>query len=95
MNKESEKPDVPLFAAHNTFSLDCNSHEITISSAFDNGNLARVEMTRSSEYSCKGHQYFDFRIWSAVDNLGDPCQSKVHHVQKSRGVKKKLRSFNF
>lgn len=50
--------------AHNIFVFD----EITFSSNFDNGNLARVERVPNRPY--------DFKIWTAPDNMGTPVQSK-------------------
>ena len=57
---------------HNAFRFG----DIAFSSEFDNGNLARVEQGKINDPSCKGGLY-EFRIWSAVDNLGEACQSKV------------------
>lgn len=51
-------------AAHNVFEID----GITFSSNFDNGNLAKVEKIVGKA--------FDFRIWAAPDNYGQPHQSK-------------------
>ena len=50
--------------AHNVF----NFNEVTFSSNFDNGNLARVEQVPNRSY--------DFKIWTAPDNLGTMYQSK-------------------
>jgi hypothetical protein len=50
--------------AHNIFTFD----EITFSSKFDNGNLARVERLPNNNYS--------FKIWTAPDNMGADFQSK-------------------
>ncbi len=50
--------------AHNIFTFD----DITFSSNFDNGNLARVERIASRPY--------DFKIWTAPDNMGTDVQSK-------------------
>lgn len=74
MSSHNDSRSPTFFAAHNSFRFE---NEIEFSSQFDNGNLAKVEATKSSEYSVKGQQYFDFRIWSASDNFGEPLQSKV------------------
>jgi hypothetical protein len=58
----SDSENVP---AHNIFCFDNN---ITFSSKFDNGNLARVERISNRSY--------EFKIWSAPDNMGTPHQSK-------------------
>jgi hypothetical protein len=50
--------------AHNVFKFG----DITFSSNFDNGNLARVE--RAS------NRPFEFRIWTAPDNMGTEYQSR-------------------
>jgi hypothetical protein len=42
--------------------------DVTFSSNFDNGNLARAEQVPNKSY--------DFRIWTAPDNMGTPYQSK-------------------
>lgn len=51
--------------AHNIFRFD---NGITFSSNFDNGNLARVERFPNRP--------FDFKIWTAPDNMGTPHQSR-------------------
>eukprot|EP01038_Epipyxis_sp_PR26KG_P006054 gene6054-8335_t len=51
--------------AHNLFELD---NGVIFSSNFDNGNLANVERVPNKP--------FDFRIWTAPDNLGSEYQSK-------------------
>jgi len=53
-------------AAHQVFSFD---GEVVFSSNFDNGNLARVERSGSSSR-------YDFKIWTAPDNMGSSFQSK-------------------
>lgn len=50
--------------AHKVFTFG----EVTFSSNFDNGNLARVEQVPNKSY--------DFRIWTAPDNMGTEYQSK-------------------
>ena len=64
-------------SSHNVFTFDDN---ITFSSNFDNGNLARVERIVSSTpqlpSSSSSIKYYDYRIWSACDNMGMPVQSK-------------------
>jgi hypothetical protein len=50
--------------AHNVFTFG----DVTFSSNFDNGNLARAEQVPNKSY--------DFRIWTAPDNMGTPYQSK-------------------
>jgi hypothetical protein len=50
--------------AHNVF----NFGPVTFSSNFDNGNLARAEQVPNKS--------FDFRIWTAPDNMGSTYQSK-------------------
>jgi hypothetical protein len=56
--------DPTSIPAHNIFTFD----NITFSSNFDNGNLARVERVPKNPY--------EFRIWTAPDNLGSEHQSK-------------------
>lgn len=51
--------------AHNIFEFD---GDVTFSSNFDNGNLAKVEKLQSRP--------FDFKIWTAPDNMGTDYQSK-------------------
>lgn len=46
---------------------------VTFSSNFDNGNLAHVEQITMG----KDVREFDFRIWSAPDNMDTPNQSKT------------------
>ena len=53
-------------AGHKVFQFDDGA--ITFSSNFDNGNLARVERV--------GGKPFEFKIWTAPDNLGTSFQSK-------------------
>lgn len=50
--------------AHNIF----NFGDVTFSSNFDNGNLAKVEQVPNKS--------FEFRIWTAPDNMGSSYQSK-------------------
>jgi hypothetical protein len=50
--------------AHNVFTF---SDGVIFSSNFDNGNLLRVEQTNKS---------YDYRVWTAPDNTGQPHQSK-------------------
>eukprot|EP01031_Cornospumella_fuschlensis_P030739 gene30739-37141_t len=50
--------------AHNVFKFN----DITFSSNFDNGNLARVERT--------ANRPFEFKIWTAPDNMGTEHQSR-------------------
>lgn len=50
--------------AHNVFTFG----DVTFSSNFDNGNLARAEQTPNKS--------FDYKIWTAPDNMGMPHQSK-------------------
>jgi hypothetical protein len=50
--------------AHSCFDFD----EVTFSSNFDSGNLARVDRLNGKPY--------DFKIWIAPDNMGTPHQSK-------------------
>eukprot|EP01039_Chlorochromonas_danica_P005597 gene5597-6162_t len=51
--------------AHNIFRFD---NGVTFSSNFDNGNLARVERFPNRP--------FDFKVWTAPDNMGTPHQSR-------------------
>ena len=53
------------YPGHCVYVFDDN---ITFSSNFDNGNLARVERSGTKPY--------DFRIWTAPDNMGTVHQSK-------------------
>jgi hypothetical protein len=53
------------YPAHNVFSFD---NGVTFSSNFDNGNVARVERLANRPY--------EFKIWSAPDNMGTSYQSK-------------------
>lgn len=46
---------------------------VTFSSNFDNGNLAHVERIASG----KDARDYDFRIWSAPDNMGTDLQAKT------------------
>ena len=55
----------PQCPAHGVFVFDDN---IVFSSNFDNGNLARVDRVKASSY--------EFRIWTAPDNMGTSFQSK-------------------
>ena len=50
---------------HNVFTFD---DHVTFSSNFDNGNLGRVERA--------GNSSSNFRIWTALDNMGTEYQSK-------------------
>lgn len=54
-------PSVP---SQNVFVFD----EITFSSKFDNGNLGKVERIPNKS--------FEFRVWTAPDNMGTEYQSK-------------------
>ena len=56
--------DPDVYPAHNVFTFD----SVTFSSNFDNGNLARVERV--------GNKLYEFKIWSAPDNMGTEYQSK-------------------
>lgn len=61
MTSTSTSTSIP---AHNIFTFD----DIIFSSNFDNGNLARVERIATRPY--------DFKIWTAPDNMGTDVQSK-------------------
>ncbi|KAJ1400436.1 hypothetical protein B484DRAFT_406026 [Ochromonadaceae sp. CCMP2298] len=50
--------------AHNVFAFE---NGVKFSSNFDNGNVAKVEQS---------HKSFEYRVWTAPDNLGTPHQSK-------------------
>jgi hypothetical protein len=50
--------------AHSIFTFD----DIIFSSNFDNGNLGKVERVPNKPY--------DFKIWTAPDNMGTEYQSK-------------------
>jgi len=53
------------YPAHGVFTFD---NDVVFSSNFDNGNLARVERVGAKPY--------EFRIWTAADNMGTSFQSK-------------------
>ena len=53
------------YPAHGVFTFD---NDVVFSSNFDNGNLARVERIGTKPY--------EFRIWTAADNMGTSFQSK-------------------
>jgi hypothetical protein len=56
--------DTPILS-HNVFELDSS---ITFRSDFDSGNLAKVVRT--------SRQSYEFKIWTAPDNMGTEFQSK-------------------
>jgi hypothetical protein len=58
-------------AGHNVFV--CEELGVTFNSNFDNGNLALVERATSG----KDVREYDFRIWSAPDNMDTEIQSKT------------------
>jgi hypothetical protein len=60
-----DSPASSSYPAHNVFNFD---NGITFSSNFDNGNVARVERLANRPY--------EFKIWSAPDNMGTSYQSK-------------------
>jgi len=51
-------------SAHNVFQID----DVCFSSNFDSGNLAKVEKVAGKP--------FDYKIWTAPDNMGSSYQSK-------------------
>ena len=65
MSNNNNPPSIVTPApAHNVFTF---SDGVIFSSNFDNGNLLRVEETNKS---------YDYRVWTAPDNTGQPHQSK-------------------
>jgi hypothetical protein len=51
---------------------------VTFSSNFDNGNLAHVERTSiANNNNNNSNTNFDFRIWTAPDNMDTDFQSKT------------------
>ena len=50
--------------SHNVYTFD----DVTISSNFDNGNIGKCEKVPNKSY--------EYRIWTAPDNMGTPFQSK-------------------
>jgi hypothetical protein len=57
-------PSPLTIPAHSVFTFD----DIIFSSNFDNGNLGKVERVPNKPY--------DFKIWTAPDNMGTEYQSK-------------------